>query len=250
MKQDEYAKGMVEAGEEHIDLTPELDQFQYRMVRPYLGQNILEVGAGSGRIAQLLLRDKSLSFERYVICEPSSHFFGMLRSRIEPRNGVTLAQGVTSDLAARYPAAFDTIFSVHVLEHVADDRQYMVDCLSMLRPGGKLVILVPALQFLYSELDRQIGHHRRYDKRMMRALVAGLECRISRMYYTNFLAVLPSLVVFKLGGLDYQKNATNKSRFFVLAELYSRYAIPVIDWMERYLPVPIGLNLTVVIEAP
>ena len=127
----------------------------------------------------------------------------------------------------------------------------MVDCLSMLRPGGKLVILVPALQFLYSELDRQIGHHEgRYDKRMMRELVAGLRCRISRMYYTNFLAVLASLVVFKLGRLDYQKSATSKSRFFALERLYSRYVIPVIDIMERYLPVPIGLNLTIVIEAP
>ena len=85
---------------------------------------------------------------------------------------------------------------------------------------------------------------------MVRELVAGLRCRISRMYYTNFLAVLASLVVFKLGRLDYQKSATNKSRFFALERLYSRYAIPVIDLMERYFPVPIGLNLTIVIETP
>ena len=142
------------SGEEHFASTPELDHFQYRMVRPHLGRRILEVGAGSGRIARLLLQDKGLSFERYVISEPSPHFFGMLQSRVERRNEITLAQGVTSELAAQYPAAFDTIFSVHVLEHVENDRRFMVDCLSMLRPGGKLVILVPALQFLYSRIGQ------------------------------------------------------------------------------------------------
>jgi SAM-dependent methyltransferase len=245
-KQDAFAKGMVESGDEHFDLTPELDRFQYRMIRPHLGRNILEVGAGPGRIARLLLQDKTLSYERYVVSEPSDHFFEQLQRRVE---GAALVQGVTSDLAKQYARSFDTIFSVHVLEHVEDDRQFVEDCLQMLAPGGKLVILVPALQFLYSELDRQIGHYRRYDKGMIRKLVIGSGCRIEKMYYTNFLAVFASLIMFKLVKLDYQKSTTNKSRFVLLEQLYSRYLIPVIDLMERFLPMPMGLNLTVVIVA-
>jgi SAM-dependent methyltransferase len=248
-KQDIYAKGMVEAGDEHFDLTPELDLFQYRMIRPHLGRNILEVGAGPGRIARLVLQDEGLSYDRYIICEPSDHFFEQLKRRVDAGTNVALTQGVTSELAKQYPRGFDTIFSVHVLEHIEDDRQFVEDCLQMLAPGGKLIILVPALQFLYSELDRQIGHYRRYNKGMMRKLVSGLGCRITKMYYTNFLAVFASLIFFKFGKLDYQKSASSKARFILLERIYSRYFIPVIDLMERYLPMPIGLNLTIVIDA-
>jgi SAM-dependent methyltransferase len=171
------------------------------MIKPYLGRNILEVGAGPGRISRLVLQD-----------------------------GVPF-QGETGDLIPMGP--FDTIFSSHVLEHVENDRQFLADCYQMLEPGGRLITLVPALQFLYSDLDRSIGHYRRYDKKMVRALVEGSGFRIQRLYYTNFIAVFASLIFLKLGKLDYQKDSTSKSRFVALERIYSRYFIPMIDLMER-----------------
>lgn len=246
-KQDAYAKGMVASGEEHFDLTPELDQFQYRMIKPHLGKDILEVGAGSGRMTLRLLQD-DVAWGRFVVSEPSDYFFAMLRKRVGSFHRVTLVQGVTSDLMQQYPQAFDTIFSVHVLEHVEDDRCFVQDCFAMLRPGGKLVILVPALQFLYSNLDREIGHYRRYDKKMVRRLVHGSDFKIRQLYYTNFLAIFASLIFLKIGKLDHQKSETNKRRFIFLEKIYSKYFIAIIDMMERYIPMPIGLNLTVVLE--
>ena len=247
-KEDHYAKGMVEAGDEHFDLTPELDLFQYKMIRPYLGKNILEVGAGPGRIARLLLQDKTLSYDQFVVCEPSDHFFEPLNRRVGSLGNARLVQGETSDLVGSHEQVFDTVFSVHVLEHVEDDRQFILDCYQMLKVGGKLVILIPALQFLYSNLDHQIGHYRRYDKKMVKSLIKGLDFKIEKMYYTNFLAIFASLIFFKILKLDYQKNVSNKKRFIFLEKVYSKYFIPIIDWMERVIPVPVGLNLTFVLE--
>lgn len=244
---DSYAKGMVESGDEHFDLTPELDLFQYRMIKPHLGRDILEIGAGPGRIARLLLQD-GLSYNHYVISEPSNHFFKQLKQRVGNQENITLAQGETSDLVKLYPKAFDTIFSVHVLEHVEHDRRFVEECLAMLKPGGKLITLVPALQFLYSDLDRNIGHYRRYDKKMVRGLIQGLNVNVEKLYYTNFLAIFASLIFFKMRKIDYQKSASHKKKFIFLEKIYSKYFIPVIDLMERYLPVPIGLNLTFVLR--
>jgi SAM-dependent methyltransferase len=244
---DPFAKGMVESGDEHFDLTPELDQFQYQMIRPHLGASILEVGAGPGRISRLLLQDGH-SFDQYAISEPSDHFFEQLRRRVVIQGNTHLVQGSTSDLVKKYADTFDTIFSVHVLEHVEDDRQFISDCLKMLKLGGKVVILVPALQFLYSDLDRNIGHYRRYNKQMVRHLIRDLTFEIDQMYYTNFLAVFASLIFFKMRKLDYQKDEANKKQFIFLEKIYSKYFIPVIDAMERFIPVPIGLNLTFVLR--
>ena len=246
--EDAYAKGMAASGDEHFDLTPELDLFQYRMIKPYVRTDVLEVGAGPGRIARLLMQD-NLIYDKYVISEPSDHFFGQLCRRIEaPSSKITLTQGDTSDLVKQYAGAFDTIFSVHVLEHVEDDRAFLGDCLRMLRPSGKIIILVPALQFLYSNLDREIGHYRRYNKSMVRRLVQGLDCKLETIYYANFLAIFASLTAFKILRLDYQKSEVRKGGFVFLEKVYSRYFIPIIDLMERNIRFPVALNLTFMIS--
>jgi 2-polyprenyl-3-methyl-5-hydroxy-6-metoxy-1,4-benzoquinol methylase len=210
--EDAYAKGMAASGDEHFDLTPELDLFQYRMIKPYVRTDVLEVGAGPGRIARLLMQD-NLIYDKYVISEPSDHFFGQLCRRIEaPSSKITLTQGDTSDLVKQYARAFDTIFSVHVLEHVEDDRAFLG------------------------------------DKSMVRRLVQGLDCKLETIYYTNFLAIFASLTAFKILRLDYQKSEVRKGGFVFLEKVYSRYFIPIIDLMERNIRFPVALNLTFMIS--
>ena len=116
-----------------------------------------------------------------------------------------------------------------------------------MRSKGKLIILVPALQFLYSNLDRNIGHYRRYDKKMIRKLVAGKNVKIEKLFYSNFLGVLASLYFLKFKNLEYQ-SSEKKEQFIFLFKLYDRFFIPMIALLEKYLSVPIGLNLTVVLE--
>ena len=54
------------------------------------------------------------------------------------------------------------IYAINVIEHIADDVAALAQLRELLRPGGKLVIFVPAFPMLYSEMDRRIGHFRRY----------------------------------------------------------------------------------------
>lgn len=93
MNHDPYAKGMVVSGDEHLDLTPRLDLFQYRMVKPHLGvgKDILEVGAGAGygRIAQLVIQD-GVSPHSYVISEPSDHFTDLMERFLPVPVGINL----------------------------------------------------------------------------------------------------------------------------------------------------------------
>ena len=66
--------------------------------------------------------------------------------------------------------SFDTILYLEVLEHIADDRAELARAARLLSPRGHLIVLGPAHQFLFSRFDAAIGHYRRYNRKVLRAL--------------------------------------------------------------------------------
>ena len=242
LNHDKYASGMIHSrGEDH---TENYDKFQYSLFRNYLGGRILEVGAGGGRITDLIIRDGG--FEELVISEPSPHFMARLEERFVGVPQTRLIQGELEEVAKLCPGGFDVIFSVHVMEHVEDDKAFIRQQIELLRPGGKLIVLVPAIQFLYSQLDKNIGHFRRYNKSLMRSLIQGTGAKVERLFYSNFIGVFGSLYFSKLRKIEYQSSASQREKFRRLYQVFSRYFIPAIQAVERHVPVPIGLNLTLI----
>ena len=111
-----------------------------------------------------------------------------------------------------------------------------------------MIVMVPAMPFLFSELDRNIGHYRRYNKGMIRTLVRGLPVEIRHMAYNNLLGVAGSLYFSKFRKINYQNNDAARSRFYGVYRFFSEYVVPGIRVFERFVPVPIGLNLTIVLR--
>jgi SAM-dependent methyltransferase len=181
-----------------------------------------------------------------VISEPSPYFMGRLERRFVGEAGTHLIQGEVSDLVSANAGPFDAVFSVHVMEHIEDDRSFVRQQLELLRPGGRLIILVPALPFLYSELDKNIGHFRRYNKSSIRSLLDGAPAEVEKLFYSNFIGVLGSLYFSKFKKVQYQSSDTQRKKFFRIYQIFSRYFIPAIQTIENVIPVPLGLNLTLV----
>ncbi len=247
VESDIYAKGMVYYGEAEAESTPTYDRWQYGLFKKFLGRKILEVGAGAGRMTALLIEDGN--FDNLVASEPSEHFYRLLSQKLPSAENIKLLQATTTDLLPEYRSYFDATFSTHVMEHIEDDRQFLQEQLELVRPGGRVIVLVPALQFLYSELDRNIGHFRRYDKERMRTLVRGLKnCRIRTMSYSNALGVLGSLYFSKIRKINYQTSEQSRRNFFRIYRFFSEHVVPVVKAVESKIPVPIGLNLMVVLE--
>jgi SAM-dependent methyltransferase len=243
---DVYAKGMVHSTEDQHGLTPELDRFQFRLFRRYLGRRMLEAGAGAGRMTELVL--EGVDHDELVALEPSDHFIDLLHKRYANNAAVNVVQGTTAEVVEQFRDHFDSVYSVHVMEHIEDDGAFVRECLAMTKPGGAVVILVPALQALYSNLDRNIGHFRRYDKGMIRRVIAGLDVSVEKLQYNNLIGVLASAWFIKFRKLDYQTSTASRGRFFRLYKLYSRFVIPFVSAAERFVAPPLGLNLTVVLR--
>jgi len=241
---DEFAKGMSEWAEEDDRSLDRYRLWQMDLIRPFLGEDILEMGAGHGKFATIVGRTHP--YRRYVALEPSEHFFPALKAAGEKLPNFT-SLNVTVDAVVE--TGFDTAFSIHVMEHVEDDFAFLREAYDRLLPGGHLITLVPALQFLYSDLDKKIGHFRRYDRAMMRTLAARLGAEVVLNRYDNLIGVAGWWWICKIRGIDYH-SAGNKKALVGYFDFFSRRILPMVSRIEKHLPPPIGLNLTCVLRKP
>ncbi len=113
------------------------------------------------------------------------------------RKGITnLVQAATLD-EFHPKAPFDLIVNLDVLEHIPADQAYVQSLHRVLRPGGYLLVTVPAYQFLWSKLDEVLGHHRRYTRRALKKTLRdnGFEV-LTCSYFIFFLS--PAFILYRL----------------------------------------------------
>ena len=130
--------------------------------------DVLEVGAGIGETTRLFCDGRQRS---WTCLEPDPALAATLERSVG-RGPLPIAPRVVVGTVADLPGtpAFDAIIYIDVLEHIGDDRAELARAAARLRPHGALVVLSPAHQFLFSAFDARIGHLRRYDRPMIRAI--------------------------------------------------------------------------------
>jgi len=90
--------------------------------------------------------------------------------------------------------SFDLITCIDVLEHLSDDRRAIQELVRILRPGGVLVVSVPAFMFLWGDHDTMYGHHRRYTTGEVRERLEAAGLQVHKVSYFQPLFMLPLLL--------------------------------------------------------
>lgn len=182
-------------------------------VSPYLRGDVLEVGAGLGTNTELLSIG---AYRSWTALEPDAKL-----TRRFPKLGdkFRLVNGTLADIDGE----FDAILYIDVLEHIEDDREEMKQAVAHLKPGGTLIVLSPAHQFLFSPFDRAIGHYRRYSRESLQAVAPeGLD--------TEELTYLDSVgCLLSLGNrlLMRQSMPTQGQILF-----WDRTVVPLSQWLD------------------
>lgn len=198
---------------------------------PFLGCDVAEVGAGCGNISRLLLKQPLRSL---CAIEPSAEMYPLLREVLARDPRATAHRARLAELRPTLEARFDSILYVNVLEHIVDDAAELRDARACLRPGGHLCIFVPALPWLFSRFDGEVGHERRYRRGELRMRVESAGFEVLRLHYFDFVGIVPWLVLYRLlGRVPAKADVT----------LYDRVAVPVARIVERWAAPPIGKNL-------
>ncbi len=160
-----------DSGPETLDVISEADNFNrwmYNTIKPHCSGNILEVGSGIGNISQFFLADN----QEISLSDLSTDYFRILENKFSSYpnlKSLFTLDFAEKELETKYPqliGKFDTVFALNVLEHVPDHEQAIRNCYKLLKPGGKLVILVPAFQSLFNQFDVALEHQRRIHPKL------------------------------------------------------------------------------------
>lgn len=201
---------------------------------PYLGSHVAEVGAGIGNFSEFLLEAGAQQLSTF---EPSSNMYPMLEKKFSQDSNVNTYNNFFEEISENFVESFDAVAYVNVLEHIEHDRLALEHAHQTLKQNGHLLIFVPALKFLYSELDRKVGHFRRYTKKELIDVVSQAGFCIEEIRYFDVMGIIPWYIAFVL--LKQTTSGANVS-------LYDRLVVPIMRRIEGVVTPPIGKNLLLV----
>jgi SAM-dependent methyltransferase len=204
---------------------------------PYLKGTGIEFGAGLGTISSRI-RPRLAGLD---LVEPSPDMVPLLRQRFANDKSVRVFHASQEEhVGTCADASYDTVIMVNVLEHIEDDQSALNEIYRLLRPGGRLLLFVPALRFLYSAFDRRIGHHRRYQFGELRSRVTAARFSIAMARYFDIAGILPWWLFNTIGGqVDFNP---------LVVKIFDRSVVPVMRRVERHITPPLGKNIILVAE--
>ena len=141
---------------ENFDIANFHIKYCLSFIKKYLKGDILEVGAGCGSFTRNYLNDK---FTSVTLTEKDKENFLKLSEKYKENEKVKVIDELIYDINHQYNA----ILYLHVLEHIKDDKQEINEAVRKLKKNGYLIVMVPAHQKIYSNLDKEVGHFRRYE---------------------------------------------------------------------------------------
>lgn len=201
-----------------------------RYFAPYLGKRVVEIGAGTGTFSELLLESRGTT--ELVLFEAAHNLFPLLRDRFAGRN-VRMHCGPFDLSQLTGPA--DSVVLVNVLEHVSDDAELLSQIYQSLRPGGSLLLFVPALEWNYGSLDKAFEHHRRYSKKGLTQEIQTAGFHIKRVRYVNMMGIASWFFAGKVLRQSTLKPAQ--------VRWYDRWIIPWSFRLEQICEPPLGQSL-------
>ena len=219
---------------------PYLD-WQLEQFRPFLGDRILEIGCGIGGILERLPPCSlihSLDVDEDVLAAARERSKARSECQFSLLDISTCDQ---SELEQLQTSRFNTILAINVLEHIEDDVTLLQRAEQLLVPGGYLLLLVPAHQWLYGDYDRLDGHCRRYSYGVLKRVVSQTSFEVHRMHYFNLLGAVGWWVHYRLLG----SKMHGTTQFGFMSRM-----IPLMRFAERLISPPIGLSVVAVLRRP
>ena len=211
-----------------------------REIRPPEGARILEVGCGTGHNLAMLGQ-----FGHVEATELDATARGIAAKRL----GRTVLSAALPDLSMFAADTFDLIALLDVLEHVADDEASLTAIRARLKPGGRLVVTVPANPWMWTAHDAAHHHHRRYRKRELAALARRTGFAIDLLSPFNSL-LFPPIAAARLVGKATGRESADDAMPPQPVNALLRTVFGLERWLIGRVPMPFGVSLVAILRRP
>jgi len=206
-------------------------------LHPYLVGDVLEVGAGIGAVTQLLYDGTQ---RRWVCLEPDRALAERIKAGAHPKlQTCEVIVGTLWDLDPQ--ENFDAVLYMDVLEHIEDDRAELARAAQHLKPNGTLLILAPALPWLFTPFDAAIDHYRRYTRDSLRA-IAPQGLRETKCVYLDAIGLMVSA-----GNRLFLRSATPSVRQILF---WDRFLVPISRFADRVVAYSLGRSVLAIWHKP
>jgi glycosyltransferase involved in cell wall biosynthesis len=187
-----YGRGLLNS----LTGTPQYLSWITRLLRPSLGDTVLEIGAGLGNLTGRLMARKL----NYVAAEKDPLYLHALRNRFlrTPNVSVCELDPENPQGYSQWTAQFDTALCLNVLEAVNDPAAVLTSVHGCVKPGGNVIVLVPQGKSLFGTLDRAMGHQRRFSVQELSKLLADAGFNVRDVHQLNKFGALSWLLYGKL----------------------------------------------------
>lgn len=227
----EYDENAMQTVRETRFLIDEYDKWLFNECEPFLGQRILEIGCGLGnQIRYLLDRELVIGLDNCddTVSEVQQVFIDF------PNIQFTCLNITDPEVITLETLDIDTIISFNCLEHIEDDELAIQNCAKILQPDGKLVLILPAHEWLYGSMDRSIGHYRRYNKEILSKKLEQNGFNVIQQKYVNLMGALG----WYLNGRVLGRKVPPSSQLRLANKIF-----PITRKFEDMMEPPIGVSL-------
>jgi SAM-dependent methyltransferase len=206
----------------------------YRMMRsalPASSSRVLDFGAGDGMFAERLLRD------------------GLMVDCVEPdplnqQSLASLGLAPVADIAALGDHRYDFVYTINVLEHLHDLDRHVADLHRVLHSNGRLFVFVPAFEILWTSLDDEVDHVRRFTRASLTRALVGGGFAIEKCHYFDSLGFPAALGVRALEAVSAFQYSPQTVGF------YDRALLPFSLLGDRLFSSVLGKNVVAVARKP
>ncbi|KAF0249007.1 MAG: ribosomal RNA adenine methylase transferase [bacterium] len=204
----------------------------YHQFQADIGNNVLEIGCGGGHFTQFLADRPG----KLLVADIEQQYLEALNKKYFSRTDFATASIDLNDLnwSDKYLGQFDSVIFLNVLEHIEDDRQVLRQLRQVLRPEGKLMLMVPAFQIIYGSMDAADNHYRRYSKKEVKEKLQTAQFNIKWLRYMN----IPGFFAWFINGRILKRNLLPEGQL----GLYNQI-IPIVEQIEMFLPLPFGQSI-------
>lgn len=209
------------------------NQWTMKKFLPYLKGEILEVGCGIGNFTTFLT-----GYGRVWAIDINKDYLASTKQVINGKGKVGIGDIEKGEFFFG-DRKFNCIVCINVLEHIRDDISALNNLFKLLKKGGILILIVPSHQFLYGQIDKSIGHFRRYKKAELVNKLRELRFEIIESKKLNFLGALGWFIVGKILKENIVKEKNVK--------IFSLIA-PLALSLENLIEPPIGTSILIIAQ--